>query len=194
MWILEAICGMINKSCRPAAETIQKGAMNMKKFGWLTVLTAMILVSGCIGVACAEIIPPSEPGQQIGYQAVVLCEKLTLREKPSSSSKAVQSLDYGDLPIVIGADLPAGPKKENGFVYCALDDSIDSPCGWLNADYIFINPAWYVTEKQTAVYAWNGSDAPRVALLDRGTRLPILKEEGNGYLVSLRGAAGWIRK
>ena len=166
----------------------------MKKYGWLTVLTAMILVSGCMGVACAEIIPPSEPGQQIGYQAVVLCEKLTLREKPSSSSKAVQSLDYGDLPIVIGADLPAGPKKENGFVYCALGDSIDSPCGWLNADYIFINPAWYVTEKQTAVYAWNGSDAPRVALLDRGTRLPILKEEGNGYLVSLRGAAGWIRK
>ena len=95
---------------------------------------------------------------------------------------------------MIGADLPAGPKKENGFVYCALGDSIDSPCGWLNADYIFINPAWYVTEKQTAVYAWNGSDAPRVALLDRGTRLPILKEEGNGYLVSLRGAAGWIRK
>ena len=132
----------------------------MKKYGWLTVLTAMILVSGCIGVACAEIIPPSEPGQQIGYQAVV----------------------------------PAGPKKENGFVYCALGDSVDSPCGWLNADYIFINPAWYVTEKQTAVYAWNGSDAPRVALLDRGTRLPILKEEGNGYLVSLRGAAGWIRK
>ena len=56
----------------------------MKKYGWLTVLTAMILVSGCIGVACAEIIPPSEPGQQIGYQAVVLCEKLTLREKPRS--------------------------------------------------------------------------------------------------------------
>ena len=128
----------------------------MKKYGWLMILTALILASGCIGIVHAEIIPPLGPGQQIGYPAVVLCEKLTLRENPSSSSKAVQTLNYGDLPIVIGADQPAGAKEENGFVYCTLGDSEDSPCGWINADYIVINPAWYV--------------------------------------VSLRGAAGWIHK
>ena len=166
----------------------------MKKYGWLTILTALILALGCMGVVHAEIIPPEGPGQQIGYQAVVLCEELTLREKPSSSSKAMHTLHYGDLPIVIGADLPTGAKEENGFVYCALGDSEDSPCGWINSDYIVINPAWYVTEKKTTVYAWNDTAALKVALLDKDTRLPILKEEGDWYLISLRGAVGWIHK
>ena len=166
----------------------------MKKFTWLTILTALILALGCLGAAFAEIIPAAEPGQQIGYQAVVLCETLTLRESSSSSSKALQTLNYGDLPIVVGADLPAGPREENGFVYCVLGDSEDSPSGWLNADYLAINPAWYITEKATAVHAWNDSTAPKVALLDKGTRLPILREEGDWYIVSPRGAVGWIHK
>ena len=127
----------------------------MKKHGWLVFLTALVLALGCMGVVHAEIIPPDGPGQQIGYQAVVLCENLTLREEPSSSSKAIQTLNYGDLPIVVGADLPTGATEENGFVYCTLDDSEDSPSGWINASYIIINPAWYVTEKKTTVYAWN---------------------------------------
>ena len=165
----------------------------MNKRVRLTALTVLILALGCVGIAHAEIIPPCGPGQQIGYPAVVLCEKLTLREKPSSSSKALQTLNYGFQPIVVGADLPAGAEEENGFVYCTLDDSEDSPCGWINADYIVINPAWYVTEKKTTVYAWNDTAAPNVALLDKNSRLPILKEEGGWYLVSLRGAVGWIK-
>ena len=166
----------------------------MKKYSWLTILTVMVLVIGCIGTACAEIIPPCEPGQQIGYPAVVLCETLTLREKPNTSAKTVKTLNYGDLPIVVGADLPEGPKEENGFVYCTLGDSEDSPCGWINSDYIFINPAWYVTEKKVTVYAWDDISAPKIALLDKDSRLPILKEEEDWYLVSLRGAVGWIHK
>ncbi len=166
----------------------------MKRYFCLMILAALILSLLCIGGTYAEIIPPYDPGQQIGYPAVVLCEKLTLREKPASSSRELLTLSYGDLPIIVGADLPDGIQKENGFVYCTLGDSEDSPCGWINSDYIFINPAWYVTEKNTAVYAWNDSAAPRVALLDRNVRLPILKDEGQWFLVSLRGAVGWIQK
>ena len=164
----------------------------MKKTRWLTILTALIVILGSMGAAHAEIIPPLGPGQQIGYPAVVLCEQLTLREKPSASSKAIQSLDYGDEPIVIDADLPRGAKEENGFVYCTVSDSIDSPNGWINADYIVINPSWYVTEQKTQVYAWNDSSAPKIALLNKNTKLPILKEDGDWILVSLRGAVGWI--
>jgi hypothetical protein len=168
--------------------------MNMKKHGWLMILMTLVVMSVCIGVVHAEVIPPYGPGQQIGYPAVVLCEKLTLREKPSSASKAIHSLGYGDLPIVIGADLPAGAEEENGFVYCTLDDSEESPVGWIDSGYVVINPAWYVTEQKATVYAWNETDAPKVALLDKKTRLPILKEDGDWYLVSLRGAVGWIHK
>jgi len=166
----------------------------MKKVGWLTILTVLVLALGCVGAACAEIIPPYEPGQQIGYPAVVLCEKLTLREEPSTSSKAVKTLNYGEQPIVVAADQLAGAREENGFVYCTLGDSEDSPSGWINSDYIVINPAWYVTVYETAVYAWDDTDAPKVALLDKDTRLPILKEEDDWYIVSLRGAVGWIHK
>ena len=95
---------------------------------------------------------------------------------------------------MIGADLPTGPKEENGFVYCTLGDSEDSPCGWINADYVVINPAWYVTEGKTRVYAWNDETALKVALLDKDVKLPILKEDDDWYVVSLRGAAGWIKK
>ena len=166
----------------------------MTKHCWLPILVSLILILGCVGTVYAEIIPPAGPGQQIGYQAVVLCDELTLREKPSSSSKALATLNYGNLPIVVGADLPTGAKEENGFVYCTLGDSEDSLCGWINADYIVVNPAWYVTEKKTEIFAWNDTDAPKVALLDKDTRLPILKEDGDWYIVSLRGAVGWIHK
>ena len=166
----------------------------MKKYVWLKMLTALVLALGCVGSAYAEVIPPAEPGQQIGYQAVVLCEKLTLREKPDVSARAVETLEYGSRPIVVGADRPDGAQVENGFVYCVLGDAIDSPTGWLRADYLCINPAWYVTAAETAVYAWNDTAAPKVALLEPDTRLPILKEEGDWYLVSLRGAVGWIHK
>ena len=166
----------------------------MRKQIWLAGFAALVLAMICAGTSLAEFIPASEPGQQIGYQAVVLCETLTLREKPDMSSKAVQTLHYGDLPIIVGADSEKGAQRENGFVYCVLGDSEDSPSGWISEDYIFINPAWYVTEKNTAVYAWNDTDAPKVALLEGDMRLPVLKEDGDWYVVSLRGAVGWIHK
>ena len=166
----------------------------MKKYRFFVIVAALILALGCLSAAHAAVIPPEGPGQQIGYTAVVLCESLALRAQPNSTSEAIQYLKYGDRPIVIGADTEAGAQEENGFLYCTVGDGIDSPCGWVNKDYVVVNPAWYVTEYKTIVYAWNDEGALKVAQLDEGTRLPILKEDGAWYLVSLRGAAGWIRK
>ncbi len=164
----------------------------MKKYAWLTIVTALILMLGSVMPVQAEIIPPHGEGQ-IGLQAVVLCEELTLREKPSFSSKAVQTLQYRDLIIVT--------EEADGWARCVLGDSEDAPCGWVNSDYIVIDPAWYRTEKKTPVYAWNDTSAPKVALLDKNTALfdpdtylPVLKDEGEWLVVSLRGASGWIHK
>ena len=158
----------------------------MKKTAWLTLLTALILALGCIGMAQAEIIPPHGEGQ-IGLQAVVLCEQLTVRQDPNASSKTTQTLKYGDLIIV--------DKQADGWASCFVSDSVDaSAAGWVNADYIAIDPAWYRTEGKTPVYAWNDTSAPKVALLDANTTLPILKTEGDWLIVSLRGATGWIHK
>ena len=165
----------------------------MKKHDWLAILTALILALGCI--AFAEIIPAHGYGQ-IGLQSVVLCEKLTLREKPSSSSKAIKTLKYGDLIIVT--------EEKDGWARVVLGDAENSPSGWVNADYIVIDPAYYQTDEKTPVYAWNDTSAPKVALLDKNTAVPafqdpstyrpILKDEGEWVLISLRGAVGWIHK
>ena len=86
-------------------------------------------------------------------------------------------------------------KQSGGWAQVILSDDVDAePAGWVNAEYIIIDPAWYRTDETTAVYAWDDTSAPKVALLDPGTKLPILKEEGKWVVVSLRGAAGWIRK
>ena len=159
--------------------------MNMKKFRWLTILMVLVLMIGCIGAAHAEIIPARGEGQ-IGLQAVVLCDELTVREKPSSSAKTVKTLEYGFLPIVMDVS--------DGWAHVVLGDSEDALEGWVNADYIAIDPAWYRTEKKTTVYAWNSTSALKVALLSKDTTLPILKDEGDWLIVSLRGAVGWIKK
>ncbi len=133
----------------------------------------------------AEIIPPYGEGQ-IGLEAVVLCESLTVRQRSSTGSKAVKTLPYGSRFIVV--------RQENGWAECIFSDAVDAaPEGWVNADYIAIDPAWFRTDKATPVYAWNDTSAPKVALLDTGTMLPVLKEGSGWVLVSLRGAVGWIR-
>ncbi|MDO5326775.1 MAG: SH3 domain-containing protein [Clostridia bacterium] len=156
----------------------------MKKWNWLTILTVWILALGTIGIGRAEILPAHGEGQ-IGLQAVILCETLTVRKEPSVSSQAVKTLHYGDLLIV--------QPQTGGWAQCFLSDDVDGgPVGWVNEDYLAIDPAWYRTEKQTPVYAWNDTMAPKVALLDENTTLPILKNEGGWLIVSLRGAVGWI--
>ena len=156
-----------------------------------TVLALAVLLSGSVAAVRAEIIPPYGEGQ-IGLQAVVLCEELTLREKPDVSARAVKTLPYGTrISVTENEEIR---KQSNGWAYCVLGDSEDATVGWVNPDYIVVDPAWYRTDGKTPVYAWNDPAAPKVALLDKDTLLPILKEDGDWLVVSLRGAVGWIRK
>ena len=158
----------------------------MRKRIWLAVLLSVIL--SCAGIARirAEILPAQGEGQ-IGYQAVVLCESLTVRQERSAGSKAVETLHYGDTFAV--------QDNWDGWASCFTSDDVDAgQTGWVNSDYIIVNPTWYRTDDTTPVYAWNDTMAPKVALLSKGTMLPILKDEGEWLIVSLRGATGWIYK
>ena len=158
----------------------------MKKHMMFTILTVLILAFGSIASSQAEIIPAYGEGQ-IGLQAVVLCENLTVREQPSTSSRAVRVLHYGDLIIV--------QQQQDGWAECFISDDVDAgPAGWVNADYIVIDPPRYRATEMTPVYAWNDTAALKVGLMDPGTTLPILKDAGDWLIVSLRGATGWIRK
>ena len=160
----------------------------MKRIRFI-ILALVVLALGSMVTVHAEVIPPYGEGQ-IGFQAVVLCEELTLRETPGTSSKALRILHYGDRINVIENENIR--QQSNGWAYCVLGDSEDADTGWVNPDYIIVDPAWYRTDRKTPVYAWNDTVAPKVALLDKGETLPILKEEGEWLIVSLRGAVGWI--
>ena len=158
----------------------------MRKRICLAVLLSVILPCAGIARIRAEILPAQGEGQ-IGYQAVVLCESLTVRQERSASSKAVETLHYGDTFAV--------QDNWDGWASCFTSDDVDAgQTGWVNSDYIIVNPTWYRTDDTTPVYAWNDTMAPKVALLSKGTMLPILKDEGEWLIVSLRGATGWIYK
>ena len=137
--------------------------------------------------AKAEIIPAAGMGQ-IGYEAVVLCEGLTIRADKSTSSPAVGRLQFGDV-------FACQEVSEDGWCDCFLSDAEGTgSAGWVLSDYVLIDPSYYLTEKSTPVYAWNSPAANKVALLGAGEKLPILREEGDWLLVSLRGAVGWVCK
>ena len=158
----------------------------MKKLAWLTILALLAVILGSMAAVQAEIIPPHGEGQ-IGLQAVVLCETLTLRRAPDTGSAAVSTLRYGTRIIVM--------RQEDGWAECVLSDSVDAgPAGWVSTEYLAVDPAWYRTEGPTPVYAWDDEGAPKVALLSADTLLPILRDDGEWIIVSLRGSTGWIRK
>ena len=158
----------------------------MKKHVLLTVLIVMTLIISCICAGQAEILPPYGEGQ-IGLSAVILCENLTVRQAPGSNAGILDQLHYGDNIIV--------SKQLDGWAEIFVSDAVDAvPAGYVNSDYIVIDPAWFRADKATPVYAWNDTSALKVGLLDSGTVLPILKDDGDWLVVSLRGAAGWIHK
>ena len=160
----------------------------MKKAIRMIVLTALVLTLalGCVSSALAGVLPPYGPGQA-GYTSVVLCDTLNVRSERSSGSNSLKTLHYGDRFIVMSV--------VDGWAEVLLSDDVDaSPAGWVNAEYIAIDPAWYRTDERTRVYAWNDLSAPKVALLEAAETLPILKDEGGWLIVSLRGGVGFIKK
>ena len=156
----------------------------MKKLVLLLALAALMLMPAGFAAERANVIPPSGMGQ-FGYQAVVVCESLTVREEANAYSKAVKTLGFGSIFMFT--------DQSDGWAKVILSDSLDAaPEGWVNMDYAMIDPSWYRTDAKEPVYAWNDIEAPRVALIEKDTLLPVLKDDGEWLVVSIRGAVGWL--
>ncbi len=153
----------------------------MRKF--MAILLGLML-AGMASVALSEIRAPYGEGQ-IGYMAVVICEKLTVRESQNTASKAVTRLNFGDWFIT--------QQNAGGWCDVFLNET-DGPTGYVLSDYVLIDPSRYVTDASTVVYAWDDVQAKKVGMLATGTELPIIRETEDWVLVSLRGASGWIKK
>ena len=156
----------------------------MKRVLALLIITMQIAVS-----ASATVLPPE--GISVGYLAftgieayrgVVLCESLSVCDECNGS--VIDTLYFGDTFMTC--------ESRDGWADCTYADGAKT--GWVRSDYIVIDPSYYLTDSQTVVYAYGDTLAPRIALLDGGTKLPIIAEMDDWYVVSLRGASGWIRK
>ena len=60
--------------------------------------------------------------------------------------------------------------------------------------YVLLEPYWFESDAATPIYAYPSEDAERVALMPRGKRVAVIMETDDYYVVSLRGAAGFILK
>lgn len=154
----------------------------MKRVWALFLITMQIALS-----ASATVLPPE--GISAGYlsftgieayRAVVLCESLSVCDERNGT--VIDTLYFGDTFMTC--------ESRDGWADCNYADG--SKSGWVRSDYIVIDPAYYLTDAQTAVYAYADGSAPKVALLPGGVKLPILAEMNGWYAVSLRGASGWI--
>ena len=150
----------------------------------LMLFTAFVTLWSVQSICQAEILPPHGPGQ-IGYSSVVLCENLGAHKEPSADSEVTETLHGGDRVMVM--------EQKDGWAHIAVSDDVDAvPPGWVNAEYVVIDPSWYKADEKTVVYAWNDTAALKVAELSKDTVLPILKDTGEWLVVGLRGGTGWI--
>ncbi len=164
----------------------------MKKIA--CILTALLMMAGS---ASATILPATGIDEDYyaftgieAMPAVILCESLTILDnRGDQGGQAVEVMRYS------GSTIPV-IEEWDGYAKISYADA--TKFGWVRSQYLLMNPAWYLCDNEMQVYAYPDNMAPRVALLDAGTRLPIITEtevDGRGWVcVSLRGAAGWIRK
>lgn len=157
------------------------------------ILTLALLISAALAAmipsAAAEIIPPEGIDADFlaftgieGKTAVVLCESLSVCDE--RDGKTLITRGYGEVFITT--------EGFNGWANSYYNDG--ASIGWVRSDYILVDPAYYLTDESTPVYAYADAAAPRVALLGKGERLPIILDDGEWLTVSIRGAAGCIRK
>jgi len=148
--------------------------------------------------ALASILPPSGVDEDFkawtGIEctpAVILCESLTiLDQRGDQGGKAVDTRYYSGKTI---------PVIESWDGYAKIYYADGTKTGWVRNEYLMMDPSWYICDEDMQVYAYPDVMAPKVAYLEKGAQLPILTEFDDGSIrgwvcVSLRGAAGWIRK
>lgn len=123
-----------------------------------------------------------------GYDGFfVLCESLSLRENPQTTSNTLATLAYGTYGAIIG---------ENEFWHHVVyrNEQGQRLSGWVKKDYILVNPQYFIPREETPVYAIPSHNSKRVGLISGETSYPIIGELDGFLAISLRGASGFVIK
>lgn len=114
-------------------------------------------------------------------RGVVIANRITMRETPKSNGKTVTHLTNGTMMAIL---------DEDGSWYYV---NADGHTGYVMKEYVVADPDFMTTTGSVSVYAYPGSDK-RVGSLSRYTRLTIIDEYRDYYVVNLRHASGFIKK
>ena len=126
----------------------------------------------------AEANPPST-----GDSGYILCETLSARSSPDASSNLMFSLTYGNWVQIM---------QKQGAWYQII---WNGKRGWVRNEYVLINPEIFYPYAETAVYALPDKNAKRVGLLSASDiGYPIISQYGDFWVISLRGACGFVEK
>lgn len=164
----------------------------------LFAILLMLMLS--LSAAGATILPATGVDEELSARmgieatpAVLLCESLSVLDaRGDQGGQVVGTLFYSGTATI--------PVIESWDGYAKILYAGGTKTGWVRNEALMLDPAWYLCDEETQVYAYPDVMSPRVAMLEVGTTLPILTEYADGesvggwVCVSLRGASGWIRK
>lgn len=120
-------------------------------------------------------------------QGVVLCESLSLREQPDAASKRIHTMTYG-MRCTVTAESGAWYKVSY------WDEEHLHRSGWVRREYVLVNPDYFIPDGETPVYALPSGSSKRVGLIYGETGYPIIGEMNGFFVISLRGASGFVMK
>jgi len=158
----------------------------MKKLFCMVLVLVMVA-----GSACATILDPRGVDLEFklntgieAKRAEVLCRSLSALQEPNTRARKMKSFSAGQNFLTW--------ESEDIWLNCFYSDGADP--AWVRNYYVLVDPHYYRTDNGTPVYAYGSTSAPRVGLTDTGDVYPIIMENDNWVVISIRGASGWIRK
>ena len=121
--------------------------------------------------------------EQYGF---VLCQTLSVRQEPDLSASIILTLQYSDICQII--------EESASWYRVGYTVNSQSITGWVKKDYVLTDFRYFVTDQETPVYAYPDTSAKRIALLEEGESVTIITEWGDFFVISLRGASGFIAR
>jgi len=150
----------------------------------------VVLVCVCMLMICGMALGVADEAVTT-IPAAIVWFKPVLRQEPNLNSTVVESLEHGD-KLEVEAFVENEEARQNGYMYAYTSSGNE---GWILEESLCFWPETLrVSETGVKVYS---SDSRKYSVTDglpEGTELVLLEERDTWYVVSFRGASGFVSK
>jgi len=150
--------------------------------GWYYVLEPN---SGLQGWIRRENFQPNDASAKAPRRGIVLCETLTLRQTPSTSSKKLSTLQTQQQVLIL--------EEQDEWYFVQFMEPNSRTKGYVLKDFITQDfSSRIVMDEPIYAYAAPSSGSKKVALIDVGTQVYIIDTYEDFWIISLRGASAFV--